>query len=95
MVHPQDIIIKPIITEKSTAMGEDSKYVFKVKRDANKVEIAKAVEALFKVTVVSVNTITVPGKLKRQGRSQGLTPQGKKAIVTLKDGDRIPLFEGA
>ena len=95
MVHPQDIIIKPIITEKSTSMGEDSKYVFKVKRDANKVEIAKAVEALFKVTVVSVNTITVPGKLKRQGRSQGLTPQWKKAIVKLKDGDRIPLFEGA
>ncbi len=95
MVHPQDIIIKPIITEKSTAMGEDRKYVFKVKKDANKVEIAKAVEALFKVTVVSVNTITVPGKLKRQGRSQGLTPEWKKAIVTLKDGDRIPLFEGA
>jgi len=95
MVHPQDIIIKPIITEKSTAMGEDSRYVFKVKKDANKVEIAKAVEALFKVTVVSVNTITVPGKLKRQGRSQGLTPQWKKAIVKLKDGDRIPLFEGA
>ena len=95
MVHPQDIIIKPIITEKSTAMGEDSKYVFRVKREANKVEIAKAVEALFKVTVVSVNTITMPGKLKRQGRSQGLTPQWKKAIVTLKAGDRIPLFEGA
>ena len=95
MVHPQDIIIKPIITEKSTALGESNSYVFKVKNDANKVEIAKAVEALFKVTVVSVNTITVPGKLKRQGRSQGLTPQWKKAIVKLKDGDRIPLFEGA
>ena len=95
MVHPQDIIIKPIITEKSTALGESNSYVFKVKNDANKVEIAKAVEALFKVTVVSVNTITVPGKLKRQGRSQGLTPEWKKAIVTLKDGDRIPLFEGA
>ena len=95
MVHPQDIIIKPIITEKSTGLGESNSYVFKVKSDANKVEIAKAVEALFKVTVVSVNTITVPGKLKRQGRSQGLTPQWKKAIVTLKDGDRIPLFEGA
>ncbi|HOI35921.1 MAG TPA: 50S ribosomal protein L23 [Bacillota bacterium] len=95
MVHPQDIIIKPIITEKSTALGESNSYVFKVKSDANKVEIAKAVEALFKVTVVSVNTITVPGKLKRQGRSQGLTPQWKKAIVKLKDGDRIPLFEGA
>ena len=95
MVHPQDIIIKPIITEKSTAMSEDSRYVFRVKNDANKVEIAKAVEALFKVTVISVNTITVPGKLKRQGRSQGMTPQWKKAIVTLKDGDRIPLFEGA
>lgn len=95
MVYPQDIVIKPIVTEKSTAMSEESKYVFEVKKDANKVEIARAVEALFKVTVVSVNTITVPGKLKRQGRSQGMTPEWKKAIVTLKSGDRIPLFEGA
>ncbi|HAI86293.1 MAG TPA: 50S ribosomal protein L23 [Firmicutes bacterium] len=95
MAHPQEIIIKPIVTEKSTAMSEESKYVFEVKFDANKVEIAKAVEVLFKVTVVSVNTMRMPGKLKRQGRSQGMSPQWKKAIVTLKSGDRIPLFEGA
>ena len=95
MLHAHDIIIKPIITEKSTALSGDNRYVFRVKKDANKVQIAQAVEALFKVTVVSVNTITVPGKLKRQGRSQGMTPQWKKAIVTLKDGDRIPLFDGA
>lgn len=95
MTHPQDIVIKPIITEKSTAMAEQNKYVFRVRRDANKLEIARAVEGIFKVTVIDVNTVSVPGKVKRVGRSEGKTPSWKKAIVTLKDGDRIPLFEGA
>ncbi|MEA4883226.1 MAG: 50S ribosomal protein L23 [Clostridia bacterium] len=95
MAHPQDIIIKPIITEKSTAMAEANRYVFKVRRDANKIEIAQAIEDIFKVKVVSVNTLIVPGKLKRQGKSQGMTPAWKKAMITLKDGDRIALFEGA
>lgn len=95
MAHPQDIIIKPIITEKSNLLTTEGQYVFEVRRDANKIEIARAVETLFKVTVIDVNTVSMPGKLKRQGRSEGRTPSWKKAIVTLKDGDRIPLFEGA
>ncbi|MGB4338479.1 MAG: 50S ribosomal protein L23 [Bacillota bacterium] len=95
MAHPQDIIIRPIITEKSNRLTTEGKYVFEVKRDANKIEIAKAVEALFNVTVTDVNTMTVRGKLKRQGRFEGRTPTWKKAVVTLKAGDRIPLFEGA
>ncbi|NLM63990.1 MAG: 50S ribosomal protein L23 [Firmicutes bacterium] len=95
MAHPQDIIIRPIITEKSNRLTTEGKYVFEVKRDANKIEIAKAVEALFNVTVTDVNTMTVRGKLRRQGRFEGRTPTWKKAVVTLKAGDRIPLFEGA
>ncbi len=95
MASPHDIIIRPIITEKSNRLTTESTYVFEVRRDANKIEIARAVEALFKVTVMDVNTMNVSGKLKRQGRSEGRTPAWKKAIVTLKDGDRIPLFEGA
>ncbi len=95
MAHPQDIIIRPIITEKSNRLTTEGKYVFEVKRDANKIEIAKAVEALFNVTVTEMNTMTVRGKLKRQGRFEGRTPTWKKAVVTLKAGDRIPLFEGA
>lgn len=95
MAHPQDIIIRPIITEKSNRLTTEGKYIFEVKRDANKIEIAKAVEALFNVTVTDVNTMTVRGKLKRQGRFEGRTPTWKKAVVTLKAGDRIPLFEGA
>ncbi|HHY61461.1 MAG: 50S ribosomal protein L23 [Bacillota bacterium] len=94
MAHPRDIIIGPIITEKSNALSAEGKYVFKVKRDANKIEIARAVEKIFDVRVVAVNTINVPGKLKRQGRSEGMTPAWKKAIVTLQDGETIPLFEG-
>jgi large subunit ribosomal protein L23 len=94
MAHPRDIIIGPIITEKSNALSAEGKYVFKVKRNANKIEIARAVEKIFDVRVVAVNTINVPGKLKRQGRSEGMTPAWKKAIVTLQDGETIPLFEG-
>ncbi|MCR4425430.1 MAG: 50S ribosomal protein L23 [Firmicutes bacterium] len=95
MLHPQDIVIKPLVTEKSTAMMEQRKYAFRVRPDANKVEIARAVEAIFKVRVVDVNTVTMRGKVKRLGRHEGKTPDWKKAIVTLREGDRIPLFEGA
>ncbi|MDD2201108.1 MAG: 50S ribosomal protein L23 [Firmicutes bacterium] len=94
MAHSRDIIMEPIITEKSTAMAADSKYVFKVKYDANKIEIARAIEDIFEVKVAAVNTMRVPGKLKRQGRSEGMTPAWKKAVVTLQDGETIPLFEG-
>lgn len=90
-----DIIIKPIITEASMAMGNDKKYVFQVMKDAKKPEIAKAVEELFKVDVQSVNTINVKRKPKKLGRSSGYTSSWKKAIVTLKsDSKTIEFFDG-
>jgi len=90
-----DILVRPIITEKTTLLAEQSKYVFEVAKEATKVDIRRAVSEAFKVKVVAVNTITVPGKLKRMGKGQGYTSSWKKAIVTLKDGERIPIFEGA
>lgn len=91
----QDIIIRPIITEKSMSGLAMKKYTFKVAKDANKIQIAKAVEELFGVKVSKVNTINVRGRLRRQGRSQGFTPAWKKAIVTLTEGSKsIEFFEG-
>ncbi len=89
-----DIIIKPVITEKTVSMMEAGKYTFKVAIGANKFEIKKAVQDIFKVDVVNISTMNVRGKLKRQGRSQGMTPAWKKAIVTLKEGQNIEVFEG-
>jgi len=92
---PHDIIIAPIITERSMAGITGKKYTFRVAKDANKIEIGKAVEALFPGTKVrAVNTMNVPGRLKRQGRFQGYTASWKKAIVTLKeDSKTIEFFE--
>jgi large subunit ribosomal protein L23 len=85
-----------MVTEKSTRQKEDSRqYVFEVHRDANKIEIQSAVERLFKVKVLQVRTSNVLGKVKRLGRRYGKRPDWKKAIVTLKEGDRIDFFEGA
>ena len=90
-----DIIVKPIITEKSMSAVADKKYVFKVARDAGKIEIKKAVEEIFKVKVQSVNTINVKGKEKRMGVHVGKTAAYKKAIVTLTaDSKPIEIFEG-
>ena len=91
-----DIIIKPIITEHSMECLQQGKYTFKVAKDANKIEIAKAVEKLFKgVQVAKVNTISVRGRKKRMGRSEGYTSDWKKAIVTLKEGSKtIEFFDG-
>ena len=80
-MRPEDIIIKPIITEKSNDGLQDGKYTFKVNKKATKVDIANAVQKLFSVKVVNVNTITVKGK--RVGAHQGKTPDWKKAIVTI------------
>ena len=80
---PEDIIIKPIITEKSNDGLQEGKYTFKVNRKATKVDIAKAVEKLFGVKVLKVNTINVNGKEKRVGRNVGKTSDWKKAIVTI------------
>ncbi|MEG2813538.1 MAG: 50S ribosomal protein L23 [Oscillospiraceae bacterium] len=91
----QDIIIKPIITEKSMDSIPFKKYTFKVAKAANKFEIAKACEELFNVKVAKVNTLNVKGHFKRQGRSEGYTSDWKKAIITLKqDSKTIEFFEG-
>ena len=91
----QDIIIAPVITEKSMSGIADKKYTFKVAKDANKIEIAKAVEEIFKVKVAKVNTISVRGQARRMGRYEGYTASWKKAIVTLKeDSKTIEFFDG-
>lgn len=91
----QDIIIRPIITEKSMDGLAERKYTFKVMKSANKIEVKKAVEALFGVKVEKVNTISVKGKKKRMGRSEGYTSDWKKAIVTLTaDSKTIEFFDG-
>lgn len=90
----QDIILKPIITEDSMERLPDGKYTFQVAKDANKVEIAKAIEELFDVKVAKVNTISVKGKQKRMGRYAGFRPDWKKAIVTLKGEKTIEFFDG-
>ncbi len=96
MKEPQKIIRRPVITEKSTQQKDkDHQYVFEVDRNANKIEIQSAIERLFKVKVLQVRTSTVLGKIKRLGRKYGKRPDWKKAIVTLKEGDRIDFFEGA
>ena len=90
----QDIIIKPVVTEESMAGLQMKKYVFKVANDANKIEIASAVEKLFGVKVQQVNTMHVRGKKKRMGMHVGYKPNWKKAIVTLKaDSKGIEFFE--
>ena len=91
----QDIIIRPVITEKSMLGTAEKKYTFEVAKTANKIEIAKAVEEIFKVKVAKVNTVQVRGQLRRQGRTQGYTPSWKKAYVTLtQDSKNIEFFEG-
>ncbi|MGV2828271.1 50S ribosomal protein L23 [Myxosarcina sp. GI1(2024)] len=87
-----DLILKPIITEKATIQMELGKYVFDVLPKATKPEIKAAIESLFDVTVVKVNTLTLPRKKRRVGRFIGYKPQYKRAIVTLKEGDSIVLF---
>lgn len=94
MARADEIIIRPIISERSMELVEENKYAFFVDKRANKVEIKKAVEELFDVGVKAVNTANITGKKKRLGRSAGRTPDRKKAIVTLKEGDKIELFEG-
>jgi large subunit ribosomal protein L23 len=91
----RDIILRPVVTEKSSALiGDHNQYTFEVHPGANKTEIKRAIEAIFKVKVLAVNKVKLPGKFKRQGRFGGMTPTTVKAVVTLKPGDRIEVFEG-
>jgi large subunit ribosomal protein L23 len=95
MRHASQVVLKPLLTEKGTRLKEEgNQYLFRVARTANKVEIKRAIEQLFKVTVLDVRTARVRGKLKRLGRFQGRRPDWKKAIATLKAGDSIELYEG-
>lgn len=90
----QEIVLRPIITEKSMAGIGEKKYTFEVAQDATKIDIARACEELFGVKVAKVNTLHVRGHLRRQGKSQGYTSSWKKAIVTLKpDSKTIEFFE--
>ena len=90
-----DIIIRPVITERSMMGVADKKYVFEVAKDANKIEIRDAIEKIFDVKVESVNTINLPGKEKRMGVHKGMTPARKKAVVKLTEKSKsIELFEG-
>jgi large subunit ribosomal protein L23 len=96
MRGPQDIIQAPLITEKGSLLAESTQQVlFKVRPDANKIEVKKAVESLFKVKVVKVRMTRYLGKFRRIGKSMGRRPQWKKAYVTLKEGDKIDFFGGA
>ncbi len=92
---PQSIVRRPIVlTEKGSDLREAfNKVIFEVARDANKIEVKKAIETLFSVTVLEVNTMNVRGRLRRMGRRYGKTQNWKKAIVTLKKGDKIDYFE--
>lgn len=91
----RQIIIEPIVTEKSTEARENrNAYSFRVRPTATKHQIARAVEEIFGVTVISVHTIRMEGKLKRMGRFAGRRPSWKKAVVTLKKGDSVDFFEG-
>lgn len=96
MANAYDIIIRPIISENSMEQIADRKYTFEVKKNANKIEIKKAIEEVFPgVEVESVNTLNVLGKVKRMGRNEGKRPDWKKAIVKLKEGSKtIEFFEG-
>ena len=93
-MEARDILIRPMVTEKSTALMEQGKYTFRVPLAATKIQIRQAVEQIFKVKVQAVNTMRYEGKLKRMGRTQGRRSDWKKAVVTLKPGEAIELFEG-
>ncbi len=92
---PQDIIVRPLLTEKGTRIQEEAnQYFFEVRKDANKVEIKHAIQKLFDVKVTNVRTILLPGKWKRLGRFTGRSTGWKKAIISLREGDTIEMYEG-
>lgn len=94
-MNARDIILAPVITEKSVAAMSGKKYTFRVADSANKIEIAKAVEEIFGVKVAKVNTISMKGKKRRMGRFEGYTSDWKKAVVTLtEDSKTIEFFDG-
>ncbi|MEO0087357.1 MAG: 50S ribosomal protein L23 [candidate division WOR-3 bacterium] len=93
MFDPRKIIIRPILSEKALRLREYNQYVFQVAKNANKIDIKRAIEELFKVKVEKVRTMNVRGKPRRMGFFEGRTASWKKAIVTLKEGERIEGLE--
>ena len=91
-MHPSQVIIRPVVSEKSYVLAAADKYTFRVHRDAHKTQIRQAIESLFDVNVVEVRTMSVKSKPKRRGITAGRTRQWKKAIVQVREGDTIPIF---
>ena len=94
-LHPNEVLLAPVVSEKSYELIEQRKYAFRVHPDAHKTQIRQAVEELFEVRVQAVNVIKVQPKPKRRGLVRGQRPGWKKAIVQLREGDTIEIFEGA
>jgi large subunit ribosomal protein L23 len=94
-LHPNEVLLAPIVSEKSYSLIDDRKYSFRVHPDAHKTQIRHAVEELFDVKVARVNVIKVQAKPKRRGMTKGTKPGWKKAVVQLKEGHTIEIFEGA
>jgi large subunit ribosomal protein L23 len=94
-LHPGEVLIRPVVSEKSYGQIVQSRYTFRVHPDAHKTQIRQAVEELFDVKVVNVNIVKVQPKPRRRGTTSGTRPGWKKAIVPLRPGDTIEIFEGA
>ncbi len=94
-LHPNEILIAPIVSEKSYSLIADRKYTFRVHKNAHKTQIRQAVEQLFTVHVTAVNVTKTQPKVKRRGATKGYRPGYKKAIVQVREGETIPIFEGA
>ena len=94
-LHPNEVLLAPVVSEKSYSQIADRKYTFKVHKDAHKTQVRQAVEQLFGVKVEAVNIVKVQPKPKRRGVTKGTRPGWKKAIVRLREGNTIEIFEGA
>ena len=94
-LHPNEVLLAPVVSEKSYSLITDRKYTFKVHRNAHKTQVRQAVEQLFDVKVENVNILKVQAKPKRRGMTKGTRPGWKKAIVQLREGESIEIFEGA
>ena len=94
-LHPNEVLLAPVVSEKSYSLITDGKYTFKVHKDAHKTQVRQAVEELFEVHVENVNILKVQSKPKRRGMTKGTRPGWKKAIVQVREGEVIEIFEGA
>jgi large subunit ribosomal protein L23 len=94
-LHPNEVLLAPVVSEKSYSLLTDRKYTFKVHKDAHKTQVRQAVEQLFDVKVEAVNIVKVRSKPKRRGLTRGRRPGWKKAVVQLREGETIEIFQGA